>query len=271
MERYDLMGTPTASSEEAGVLRVASEVDEKDCGCKDAAVTPKNLYSLLDYRIANTAYAIGDTVAVPYHVNLFMECIANGTTASTALDTSNVYDGQQIVDGGVTWEVGVIGAIPGAYIEYSGDTPPVGTVDAGGGAVSRKTYARLFRIFGTKYGAGDGVNTFNLPNLNNGSFAEGSNTAGTVKSAGLPNITGSIGKYDNATTSVQFLADSTNLKTTGAFSVEYKESYAITDHTAYLNDYVKSFTFDASKSNSIYGKATTVQPKSVTVKFCIKY
>jgi microcystin-dependent protein len=37
------------------------------------------------------------------------------------------------------------------------------TLECDGSAVSRTTYARLFAAIGTRYGAGDGVTTFNLP------------------------------------------------------------------------------------------------------------
>ncbi|MGO1273474.1 MAG: phage tail-collar fiber domain-containing protein [Pseudomonas helleri] len=43
------------------------------------------------------------------------------------------------------------------------DTPPPGSFKANGAAVSRTAYARLFAKIGTRYGVGDGVNTFNLP------------------------------------------------------------------------------------------------------------
>lgn len=43
------------------------------------------------------------------------------------------------------------------------DTPPPGSIKANGTALSRTAYARLFAKIGTRYGAGDGVNTFNLP------------------------------------------------------------------------------------------------------------
>ena len=42
-------------------------------------------------------------------------------------------------------------------------TPPAGTLVADGSEVSREAYAKLFAIFGTQYGEGDGVNTFALP------------------------------------------------------------------------------------------------------------
>lgn len=108
MERYDLMGTPTASSEEAGVLRVASEVDEKNCGCVDAAITPSNLYNLLNCRKANTAYVGNEIVACPYHTEFLLKCVQAGSTATGSLDTTNVTKGQIIDDGGVKWEVIVL-------------------------------------------------------------------------------------------------------------------------------------------------------------------
>lgn len=53
------------------------------------------------------------------------------------------------------------------------DTPPPGYVKANGAEVSRTAYAWAFEKFGTKYGAGDGVNTFRLgPDLR-GEFQRG--------------------------------------------------------------------------------------------------
>jgi microcystin-dependent protein len=46
-------------------------------------------------------------------------------------------------------------------------TVPVGWLWANGQAVSRTTYAQLFGAIGTTWGMGDGVNTFNVPNLTN--------------------------------------------------------------------------------------------------------
>jgi microcystin-dependent protein len=53
----------------------------------------------------------------------------------------------------------------GAVILYSAPTPPVGWLLCNGSAVSRTDYADLFSTIGTLYGEGDGVTTFNLPNL----------------------------------------------------------------------------------------------------------
>lgn len=43
--------------------------------------------------------------------------------------------------------------------------PPSGWLTADGAAVSRNKYSQLFRVSGTQHGAGDGVNTFNLPDV----------------------------------------------------------------------------------------------------------
>ncbi|MBS1180447.1 MAG: phage-related tail fiber protein [Proteobacteria bacterium] len=51
----------------------------------------------------------------------------------------------------------------GTWDHFSGQTPPAGYLVRDGSAVSRTTYAALFAVCGTTYGAGDGSTTFNLP------------------------------------------------------------------------------------------------------------
>lgn len=55
----------------------------------------------------------------------------------------------------------------GCLIPWAGKsgTVPTGWLICNGAAVSRTTYSRLFAAIGTTWGVGDGVNTFNLPNL----------------------------------------------------------------------------------------------------------
>lgn len=51
----------------------------------------------------------------------------------------------------------------GTSIEGYWTTPPQGYLLEDGSAVSRTTYAGLFSVIGTTFGAGDGSTTFNLP------------------------------------------------------------------------------------------------------------
>lgn len=74
------------------------------------------------------------------------------------------------IDGTATQIDAVIsaeGIIPaGAIMWFSGSTTaPSGYLKANGAEVSRTVYAALFSAIGTTWGAGNGTNTFNLPDL----------------------------------------------------------------------------------------------------------
>lgn len=57
-------------------------------------------------------------------------------------------------------------AVPtGAYFPFGSATAPAGYLSCNGAVVSRATYANLFMVIGTTYGAGDGTTTFNLPTV----------------------------------------------------------------------------------------------------------
>lgn len=53
----------------------------------------------------------------------------------------------------------------GIVMPYAGASAPTGWLVADGSAVSRTTYAALFAVIGTSFGAGNGTTTFNLPNM----------------------------------------------------------------------------------------------------------
>lgn len=156
----------------------------------------------------------------------------------------------------------------GTIIAFAGNTLPKGYLPCDGSKVSRTTYKKLFDVIGTTYGAGDGSTTFNLPNLTT-KFIQGSNTAGTVKSAGLPNITG------------WWAIRRTNVSDASADSVFcdgstfYKEGSMGSEFTRLMDDGFKTslhkIIFKASSSNAIYGNSTTVQPPALTMRYIIKY
>lgn len=64
---------------------------------------------------------------------------------------------------------------PGTVIPYAGATIPSGWLRCNGQTVSRTTYARLFAVLGTTFGAGDGSTTFAVPDLR-GRFPVGAGT-----------------------------------------------------------------------------------------------
>ena len=60
----------------------------------------------------------------------------------------------------------------GTIITFGAKTPPEGWLECDGAALSRTTYAKLFEVIGTLHGHGDGITTFNLPDLR-GEFVRG--------------------------------------------------------------------------------------------------
>lgn len=55
----------------------------------------------------------------------------------------------------------------GVMKQFAGASAPTGWLLCNGSAVSRTTYATLFAVVGSTYGAGDGSTTFNLPDTRN--------------------------------------------------------------------------------------------------------
>ncbi len=77
----------------------------------------------------------------------------------------------------------------GATIPYSGTVIPEGWLLCNWAEVSRTQFANLFSKIGTKWGAGDGETTFNVPNYN-GRHVQGTtdvSQVGVYLPAGLPN------------------------------------------------------------------------------------
>ena len=130
-------------------------------------------------------------------------CTGNAATATKlqtartisitgALQGSADFDGSANVSISVDYQT-VPASIPTGMIAFfHASTPPDGWLPCNGQKVSRTTYANLFSVIGTTYGAGDGSTTFALPNLHH-RFLEGTTTTSEVGSsvqAGLPNISG---------------------------------------------------------------------------------
>lgn len=145
----------------------------------------------------------------------------------------------------------------GTIFPWAGNTAiPKNSLLCNGANVSRSTYKRLFEKIGTSYNAGDGSTTFGLPNLTN-RFLEGVTGNVAYVDAGLPDIEGSIGYRASSSNWYSGCVYGAN-KTDGG-TWDTTSTYA---GTAYI---------DATRSSALYGKSSTVQPKALRLKFCIKY
>ena len=153
----------------------------------------------------------------------------------------------------------------GMIFPWPGDTPPEGAIVADGRELNRTTYKGLFNIYGTKYGAGDGSTTFNVPDLD-GRFIELTTDAGSVGQfvePGLPNITGgftldvvSVGRFGIA--DVQ-----------GSFTASAPYDILFDPGASQGKQYTRA-EFSAASSNAIYSGSSSVQPSSILFMPCIK-
>lgn len=100
-----------------------------------------------------------------------MQQIEDSTVVSGFVDPQGrlllgTRDGTEIDAGPVTGAPGPTGTGPtGTIAMFAGLVAPEGHLLCEGQAVSRTAYSTLFSIIGTLYGAGDGLTTFNVPNL----------------------------------------------------------------------------------------------------------
>ena len=225
-----------------------------ECGIKNITlVTETNMY------VGRTALdqALRDVKGYVDAHNGVLTIQKNGTDIGT-------FSANQETD--ETINIEVPDALPtGSYIQFAGSQAPEGFLVCNGGAISRTTYSKLFAVIGTTYGSGDGSTTFNLPNLID-RFLQGSTTSGTVKNAGLPNITGDAwnGNPNAGGPYFSFHSGPFSAETGSTASVLSAPLSTTSDPNAVLH-------FDASLSNSIYGNSTTVQPPALTCLICIKY
>ena len=149
----------------------------------------------------------------------------------------------------------------GATIPYSGTVIPEGWLLCNWAEVSRTQFANLFSKIGTKWGAGDGETTFNVPDYN-GRHVQGTtdiSQVGVFLPAGLPNISGGI----QAVFGNNGDAQGCFVGTPGTIGAEINS-------TGQVKYYART-NFNASLSNSIYGGSENVQTASNQNLIIIKF
>ena len=104
---------------------------------------------------------------------------------------------------------GIEGIPTATIVPWSSSSVPSGFLECNGANVSRSTYADLFAIVGTTYGAGDGSSTFGLPDLQDNVAVGKSNNKALASTGGANTVTstGNVGgSTANATLSTPQLA-----------------------------------------------------------------
>lgn len=164
------------------------------------------------------------------------------------------------------------GVPTGTIINFFGDTAPEGYLSCDGTEYLKSDYpllaTHLASLTTANLYVGSDSDHFKVPDLR-GEFIRGSgtnghsgqgngNNVGIHQDNGLPNITGGFYSYvwDTAQGS-------------GAFAKSINNSKGVDGSIAGSEyDY---WSFDASKSSSIYGNSNYVTPTNTSVLYCIKY
>lgn len=182
-------------------------------------------------------------------------------------NTFNFLTNPEYLDG-VHWAFIDSGLPTGTIITWASNNAPDGYLICNGAAISRTTYARLFNVIGTTYGAGDGNTTFNLPNAQDRvlqMFGSRGNV-GALLAESLPNITGNV----TITSAHGLILSDGQSKPTGAFKVGAKGDLPYTSATIQSN-VGADLGFDASGPSSTYQDNAPVQQNALVCCFCIKY
>ena len=215
----------------------------------------------------------------------FLICTQAGTTAaSTASGFLDAAEGEVVTDGTAAFVVHYFDQIAFKSDFESLETIAVGDViyrpylkngyvKANGATVNRVDYPNLV-AFATsnslwtsnpssepwKYGTGNGSTTMVLPDYRNRVIQGGDSLS--TKAPGLPNIEGNFYLRPNAA------GTSTG---NGAFAVLIGENQLSANVSETERVAENGYSFRASRSNSIYGASTTVQPPAIVLIPQIRY
>ena len=266
--------TPKIRDEAVTGAKIADGVIEKK------HLTAAMMSAISDAGIAilqrSRAYQVGD---IAYHKALpswaRLECVKAGTTGATLptqIEQMVQNGGVILTDGSAMWIIDDIrdgtpvGAVRGSLCL------PVGYVKANGATVQRADYPRLVALADRHnlwtddtaanaglFGRGDGAATFVLPNWTDRMVQLAGDGAGASVAAGLPNITGVLKYRYSAIYSAE-----------GSFAQgrarENSVNLAFSDSSTGL-----TASFDASRSNPIYGASATVQPPAIKLLPILRY
>ncbi len=173
--------------------------------------------------------------------------IANGAVTLSKLFTTGTPSSSTYLRGDMTWAT-VVGVPSGTIVQFGANTAPSGWLECNGAAISRTTYAALFAVTGTTFGAGDGSTTFNLPDMR-GYFARGWDNGRGIDSGRAfgSNQAGSVGAHTHG------IPTGINRNTNSSVAFP---SMATAADTTTLNTYANS--------------GTETRPVNVALLFCIK-
>lgn len=187
---------------------------------------------------------------------------------------------------------------PGDIFHTAAETAPPRSLKANGAAVSRTAYAKLFARINTRYGAGDGSTTFNLPDLRGefirgwddgrgvdserdlGSYQAGAyqthNHTGTATSAGLHNHAASSAESGEHTHTTTFMRDRSPVTDGNAVlgDENYYGTQTQTTSKAGKHSHGVTIAFGGSHTHTVdiaLSGGDETRPRNIALLACIAY
>mgnify|MGYP003633090481 FL=1 len=168
---------------------------------------------------------------------------------------------------------GIEGIPTGCIIPWSDTSVPTGFLECNAQAVSRSTYATLFAIVATTYGAGNGSTTFNVPDLKDNVPLGRSNSAALASTGGANTVgsTGNVGgSTANATLSTAQLASHSHNGGVNFNMNSQSGSDRADPHGAATGSAGSGTGHDHNMSATFTGDATSVVQPYLTILYVIK-
>ena len=169
---------------------------------------------------------------------------------------------------------GIQGTATGTIVPWGTGTAPSGFLECDGSAVSRTTYAALFAVIGTTYGAGDTTTTFNVPNLTDRTVVSKSNTKALASTGGANTVipTGNISGSTGATTlqTTQIPSHTHTGGSMGSTNVVAPGEVGITSSGGQTGSTGGGSSHDHTLSANFVGSANSVLQPYLTLMYIIK-
>lgn len=224
----------------------AAAQSAQEAAASAASVNPDNLLTKAEYG----GSADGIVKKADTATNATNAATATNATNATTAANATKFGGQS-----PSWY-----APPGMIVPYGGAAAPAGWLLCDGSAVSRTTYADLFAVIGTTYGAGNGSTTFTLPDLR-GRVAAGANASNALASR--------AGADSKQIARANLPAEKLNLEDNGTWIVDSTQTGSESGKTLQMGTRSGAARLDTNTLGS--GTAFDVRQATMYVHYIIKY
>lgn len=135
---------------------------------RDGLLGPLGPFAVIDGSVSSPSLTFSSEPALGFYREStgVLALAAGGNTVVRFVPSGVSVTGGVNVNGAISKNGTPIAEVPtGTILDFAGSTAPLGYLVCDGGPVSRTTYAALFAVIGTIWGAGNGSTTFNVPDL----------------------------------------------------------------------------------------------------------